>query len=73
MIAGGGLTVDINSPEQMANGALNLIADDVLYLRCSNSAKERVKEFLPEVVIGQYEALYHRVLESKAGLPVRTR
>lgn len=67
MIAGGGLTVDINRPEEISDAALQLISDDVLYQQCSEAAANRVKQFAPEVVISQYEALYQRVLEEKIG------
>jgi len=67
MISGGGLTVDINRPEEIAAVALRLISDDVLYQKCSEAAIDRVMIFAPEVVTSQYEALYHRVLENKAG------
>lgn len=63
MIGSGGLTVDINRPEKIAEAALQLISDDALYLQCSTQAMERVQEFLPEKVISQYEALYRRVVE----------
>lgn len=67
MIAGGGITVDINRPEEIAGAALQLIADDAFYLQCSEAAMNRVKQFAPEVVISQYEALYQRVLEEEIG------
>lgn len=63
MIGGGGLTVDINHPEEIAAAALRLTSDDALYLRCSTQAMERVQEFLPEKVINQYEDLYRNILE----------
>ncbi|VVC83056.1 glycosyltransferase family 4 protein [Sideroxydans sp. CL21] len=67
MIADGGLTVDINRPEEIAKAALQLISDDALYQQCSKAATKRVQQFAPEVVITQYEALYQRVLEEKIG------
>lgn len=63
MIAGGGLTVDITRPEEIATAALRLISDDALYLQCSTQAMERVQEFLPEKVVNQYEDLYRRIAE----------
>lgn len=66
MIAGGGLTVDVNRPEEIAAAALRLISDDALYQQCSEAAINRVKLFAPEVVVGQYEALYHKVLEKQS-------
>lgn len=68
MIAGGGLTVDITRPEEIAEAALQLISNDALYRQCFEAAINRVQLFAPNAVISQYEALYHRVLENKAGL-----
>lgn len=67
MIGGGGLAVDINRPEEIAAAAMQLISDDVLYLRCSEAATQRVKCFAPDVVAGQYEVFYRRVIENTAG------
>lgn len=63
MIAGGGITVDINRPEEIAKAALQLISSNELYQQCSAAAINRVKLFTPEIVSRQYEALYHKVLE----------
>lgn len=68
MIAGGGITVDINRPEEIAEAALQLISSDALYQQCSDAAINRVQLFAPEVVIDQYEALYHKVLEHSISL-----
>lgn len=68
MIAGGGLTVDINHPEEIAEAALQLISNDVLYQKCSKAAINRVQSFAPEAVISQYEALYYKVLKHPAKL-----
>lgn len=62
------LTVDINKPEEIAEAALRLISDDVLYQQCSEAAINRVKLFAPEEVISQYEVLYQKVLVNKAGM-----
>jgi glycosyltransferase involved in cell wall biosynthesis len=66
MISGGGLTVDITRPEEIAEAALQLISNDVLYLQCSTQAMERVQEFLPEKVINQYEDMYRNILKHEA-------
>lgn len=63
MIAGGGLTVDITCPQEIAAAALRLISDDALYLRCSTQAMQRVQEFLPEKITNQYEEMYRRILQ----------
>jgi glycosyltransferase involved in cell wall biosynthesis len=68
MIDRGGLTVDINQPEKIAEAAMNLISDDRLYQQCSEAAISRVKQFAPETVVAQYEAIYRRVLDDKGGL-----
>lgn len=62
MIAGGGLTVNITRPDEIAEAALQLISDDVLYQQCAEAAINRVKLFTSETVISQYEALYQKVL-----------
>jgi glycosyltransferase involved in cell wall biosynthesis len=69
MIAGGGITVDINHPEAIAEAALQLISNDVLYQQCSAAAINRVQCFSPEVVTSQYETLYNKVLENKKSRP----
>jgi glycosyltransferase involved in cell wall biosynthesis len=71
MIADGGLTVDINQPEAMAEAALQLISSDTLYQQCSAAAINRVKSFAPEAVISQYEMLYQKVLENQDEFPVK--
>lgn len=67
MIEAGGLTVDINKPEEMAEAALRLISNDDLYLQCSKAAIKRVQQFSPEVVINQYEALYQKSIDAFKG------
>lgn len=67
MIGGGGLTVDINRPEEIAAAALQLISDDALYRQCSDAAIQRVRCLAPDAVAGQYEALYRKVIGSCAG------
>lgn len=67
MIGDGGLTVDINRPEEIAAAAMQLISDDALYRRCSEAATRRVKCFAPDAVAGQYEAFYRRVIGNTAG------
>lgn len=60
MIDGGGLTVDINRPQAIAEAALRLISDDDLYEGCSALALERIKQFAPAVVASQYLGLYQK-------------
>jgi len=64
MIGGGGLVVDINKPKEIAIASLSLITDDNLYLKCSSEAIERIKNFKPEIIVGQYEMLYQRAIEN---------
>ena len=67
MIDAGGLTVDINKPEEMAHAALRLISDDDFYLQCSKAAVKRVQQFSPEVIINQYEILYQKSIDAFEG------
>jgi glycosyltransferase involved in cell wall biosynthesis len=67
MIDAGGLTVDINKPEEIAEAALRMVLNDDLYLQCSNAAIKRVQQFSPEVVISQYEALYQKSIDTFNG------
>ena len=62
MIGKAGLLVDIDKPLEIANAALRLINDDVLYDNCVVFALQRVKEFSPELIAAQYEELYLRIM-----------
>lgn len=63
MIGEGGLLVDIDNPQAIAQAVLQLLTDDVLYRGCSNAALRRVKAFAPDIIATQYEQLYMRILE----------
>lgn len=62
MIGEAGLTVDIDKPLEIADAALQLLTDDVLYEKCVTAALQRVKAFAPEVISAQYEEIYMRIL-----------
>lgn len=64
MIDAGGLTVDINKPEEMADAALRLISNDDFYLQCSKAAVKRVQQFSPEVIVNQYQILYQKSIDA---------
>ena len=67
MIDAGGLTVDINKPEEIALAALRLISNDDFYLQCSKAAVNRVQQFSPEVIVNQYQALYQKSIDAFKG------
>jgi L-malate glycosyltransferase len=66
MVGNAGLLVDIERPEEIARAALEILTDDVLYNMYVEAAHQRAKEFLPEIIVKEYEKLYTRILENVA-------
>lgn len=62
MIGDAGLLVDIREPLKIALAAIKLLTNARLYEQCVDAARQRVKVFSPEVIIGQYEEIYERIL-----------
>lgn len=62
MIGEAGLLVDIDNPLEIAQAALQLLTDDVLYEKCTTAALRRVKAFAPELIAAQYEEIYMQIL-----------
>lgn len=63
MIGEAGLLVNINEPRDIANAALQLLTDDVLYDKYANAALQRARAFSPELIAAQYEKIYLRILK----------
>lgn len=62
MIGEAGLLVDIDKPLEIADAALHLLTDEVLYEKCITAALQRVKAFSSELIAAQYEEIYMRIL-----------
>ena len=67
---GGGLLVDVRSPDAIAEAVLRLLDDNTLYGRSSAQGRARAIEvFAPDAVARAYLACYQRVLADTGAMP----
>lgn len=67
---GGGLLVDVRSPDAIAEAVLHLLDDKALYARSSARGRARASEvFSPDAVARAYLACYQRVLAETGSIP----